>query len=83
MNFTSTHLTARNKNNNGTGIFEREDQHNDSGKVIFSKRSSYNIALVKEDLPWVPETLSCPVSGFGQVLRANTSGTQGTVKFAF
>ena len=53
MNFTSTHLTARNKNNNGTGIFEREDQHNDSGKVIFSKRSSYNIALVKEDLPWV------------------------------
>ena len=45
MNFTSTHLTARNKNNNGTGIFEREDQHNDSGKVIFSKRSSYNIAF--------------------------------------
>ena len=72
MNFTSTHLTARNKNNNGTGIFEREDQHNDSGKVIFSKRSSYNIALVKEDLPWVPEALSCPVSGFGQVLKSDT-----------
>ena len=72
MNFTSTHLTARNKNNNGTGIFEREDQHNDSGKVIFSKRSSYNIALVKEDLPWVPEALSCPVSGFGQVLTSDT-----------
>ena len=71
MNFTSTHLTARNKNNNGTGIFEREDQHNDSGKVIFSKRSSYNIALVKEDLPWVPEALSCAVSGFGQVLKSD------------
>ena len=72
MNFTSTHLTARNKNNNGTGIFEREDQHNDSGKVIASKRSSYTIALVKEDLPWVPEALSCPVSGFGQVLTSDT-----------
>ena len=45
MNFLSTHLTARNKNNNGTRIFEREDQHNDSGKVIFSTRSSCNIAL--------------------------------------
>ena len=72
MNVTSTHLTARNKNNNGTGIFEREDQHNDSGKVMFSKRSSYNIALVKENLPWVPEALSCPVSGFGQVLKSDT-----------
>ena len=40
-------------------------------KLFFSKRSSYNIALVKEDLPWVPEALSCPVSGFGQVLKSD------------
>jgi len=54
MNFISTHLTARNKNNNGTGIFEREDQHNDSGKVSFSKCSTHNIALLKEDQINVP-----------------------------
>ena len=53
MNFLSTHLTARNKNNNGTGIFEREDQHNDSGKVIFSTRSSCNVAL------WILTFLFC------------------------
>lgn len=57
MSFISTHLTARNKNNNGTGIFEREDQHNDSGKVIFSKRSSYNITLLKGDQINVPVLL--------------------------
>ena len=26
---------------------------------------------MKEDLPWVPEALSCPVSGFGQVLKSD------------